>query len=120
MRAGRVFTVVRVLVRLGRTSTIRDQHGHKNVLTIEFAHTLLHGPNVNHYSTAWFQNANTLFDGVDASLFSAKVVYDTDRNDRIEQVRSEWQVQVVTCEQLVLIAYGFRISGLFERGQFAQ
>jgi len=91
----------------------RDQHGHKNVLAIEFAHTLLHGPNVNHYSTARFQNAHTLFDRVDASLFGAKVVYDADRNDRVEQVRSERKSQVVTCEQLVFIAYGFRI-GLLE------
>ena len=92
---------------------IRDQHGHKNVLTIEFAYALLHGPNVNHHSTARFQNANTFFDRVDASLFGTEVVYDTDRNDRIEQVRSERETQVITCEQLVLIAYGFRI-GLLE------
>jgi len=84
-----VFTVLFVPIRLGRISMIRDQHGHKNVLAIELAHTLLHGPNVNHDASAWFQNANTLFDCVDASLFGTEVVYDADRNDRIEQVRSE-------------------------------
>jgi hypothetical protein len=77
---------------------IRDQHGHKNVLAIKFPQTLLHGPYINHYTTAWFQNANTFFDRIDASLFGTEMVYDTDRNDRIEQVRFERETQVVTCE----------------------